>query len=219
MKQLNNNSFTYNTTKNTLNIRTNVQCVQVTNVKVNYKANSVLCECACKNYNKKYSCPPVSPSFGKLSQNFQYMVISAFKIPYDTLKSEYNSIRMANVVAKSLQRKIFDAVANDLKKENIKHIVLENGSCRLCKVCSLQKSEPCKHPDKMRFSLEATGVDVNDLVIKNFGFSLQWFYKGHKDNFPEYQCVVSGILTNEPEVVNNLLLFNINKFIESLSSK
>jgi hypothetical protein len=54
----------------------------------------------------------------------------------------------------------------------------------------------------MRPSLEATGVDVNDLIKKAFGFELKWYKKG---GFPDYQCVVGGILTNEPEKIINEL--------------
>lgn len=210
-------TFKYKTINNIFTMNSFISMVYCNNIYCDYNKCSTLCQIGCKNFGKKYSCPPSSPSFEKISKNFKYLVINALKIPYDTLRAEYNSVRMANVVAKSLQRKLFDAASNDLKKENIKHIVLENGSCRLCKTCALQKNQPCKHPDKMRFSLEATGIDVNDLVIKAFGFPLQWYYKGKEKEFPKYQCVVSGILTNEPESVIQVLSANLDEFIQSLT--
>ena len=208
--------ISYNTPRNTFKLHIHTSFVVKASINFNYKSCSDLCQNGCKNYDKKYSCPPSSPSFEKLSKCYEYMVINAFKIPYDTLKTEYNSVRMANVVAKSLQRKIFDTTANNLKQQNVKHIIIENGSCRLCKICSYQKNEPCRHPEKMRFSLEATGVDVNDLVIKGFGFPLQWYRKGNKDKFPEYQCVVSGVLTNDPEAVTKALSSSLDVFADSL---
>lgn len=198
-------SIIHKTPNNKVKLLSNTEILVIDKIICDYKKFSVLCCIGCRNFDKKYSCPPKSPSFEVLSKDYGYLLVNAFKVPYIELKKEYNSVRMANVVAKSLQRKIFDKTAQELRENNLKFVILENGSCRLCKTCALQKKEPCKHPDKMRFSLEATGVDVNDLVLKCFDFPLQWYYKGKKEKFPEYQCVVSAILTNEPEKVSNIL--------------
>jgi predicted metal-binding protein len=151
------------------------------------------CQSGCKNYNKKYSCPPLSPSFDIFIPKYSYLHVLALKVFTQDYPATYNTIRMINVVIKSIQRKIFDFIAVELNSKNIDHKILENGSCRLCKKCNLQSSFPCKYPLKMRPSLEATGVDVNQLMLDCFGFSLQWY---SKNDFPKYQCVVGGILTD-----------------------
>jgi predicted metal-binding protein len=153
------------------------------------------CKSGCKNYNQKYSCPPFSPSFELLSPNFCYVNVLLFLVKTTKFQKEFNTIRMINVVLKSIHRKLFDKIDQNLTSNNIKHIMLENGSCRFCKPCKLQLNLPCRFPEKMRPSLEATGVDVNQLTIDCFGFPLQWY---SKNNFPKYQCVVGGILLNEP---------------------
>ena len=208
-------NFIYKTANNTFEINSFITSIQNRDILCDYSRCSVFCKTGCRNFNKKYSCPPNSPSFEKISKNYEYIVVNAFQIPYEHLRSEYNTVRMANVVAKSFQRKIFDKTVIDLNNSNINFFMLENGSCRLCKICSMQKNEPCKHPDKMRFSLEATGIDVNDLLLKCFDFSLQWYYKGQKNNFPEYQTVVGAILTNKPEQIISIL----NKNIDTISSR
>lgn len=202
---LNQISFEYKTEQNCFVINSFVDKIKSSHINRDYDECLNLCQSGCRNFNKKYSCPPASVSFEILSKSYEYTIVNALQIPFIGLKPIYNSIRMANVVAKSLQRKIFDKTAQELRENNLKFVILENGSCRLCKTCALQKNEPCKYPDKMRFSLEATGVDANDLVLKCFDFPLQWYYKGKKEKFPEYQCVVSAILTNEPEKVSNIL--------------
>lgn len=58
----------------------------------------------------------------------------------------------------------------------------------------------------MRFSLEATGIDVGDLLKKVFNFELKWFKNG---KLPEYQSIVGGFLTNNPEKV----IDSCNKFV------
>jgi hypothetical protein len=109
---------------------------------------------------------------------------------------------MTNVVAKSIQKLAFNNLEYTLTEYPFNFYFLENGSCRLCKTCKLQEDLNCKYPQKMRPSLEATGIDVNDLVNKAFGFNLQWY---NRDYFPQYQCVVGGILSNEPEMIKREL--------------
>ncbi len=45
----------------------------------------------------------------------------------------------------------------------------------------------------MRYSLEATGIDVSDLCFNCFKLPLQWY---EKKSFPKYQGVVSVVLCN-----------------------
>jgi predicted metal-binding protein len=172
--------------------------VKVQELYADYERFAALCKQACKNYNKKYSCPPLSPNFNLLSVNYHYLVVNALKVYLDPYQRTYHSIRMVNNVIKSYQRRIFIQIEENLPQEDL--IILENGSCRLCKQCAYEQNKPCKHPDKMHPSLEATGINVNELTIKCFGFSLQWYMNG---SFPDFQCVVSAILTNNPDVVIN----------------
>ncbi len=59
--------------------------------------------------------------------------------------------------------------------------------------------------------MEATGIRADRLVKKMFDIDLNWYYKGQKDNFPEFQCVVGGILTNDPLLVQNHLVNILNQ--------
>ena len=115
---------------------------------------------------------------------------------------------MVNTVGKSIQRKIMNINENTLLRKKNSFKILENGSCRLCKKCNYQIGLDCKYPEKMRYSLEATGVNVNDLANKCFDMELDWYYKGK--SFPKYQCIVSAILTNEPSEVINIYVNSIN---------
>lgn len=181
--------------------------IKISSVDVDYGFCSSLCKTECGNYHKKYSCPPLATSFSVLSEPYKYMVVSLVKVNTESYNKIYNTVRMINVVEKSIQRKIFDEVLINLKDHRL--IALKSGSCRLCRKCNFQKNLPCKHPDKMRFSLEATGVNVNKLALSCFDFPLQWYYKGKQD-FPEYLCVVGGILTNNPNKVLEELDFVVS---------
>lgn len=187
-------TINYDTTNNKFKIDILTSFLPIERVICDYEYFVDKCKVGCKNYNKKYSCPPLSESFEKISKSYSYIVVNALKIYTIKYKSEYNTLRMINVIEKSVQRKIFDNLC-------VKSVhFLENGSCRLCKICNYQKNLPCKYPSKARCSLEASGVNVNKLVQECFNYELQWYKKG-TNIFPEHISVVGGILTNSPEEI------------------
>ena len=145
----------------------------------------------CRNYNKKYACPPKSADFGSIC-NKEGLFIICFKCGLSQIRTtEFNKIRIANSVMKSRIDKLMRRL-----EERFCTKFLSSGSCRLCKICNLQKNLPCKYPQKMRFSLEATGIDVDFITRKLFNLPLLWYdSKNHKA--PEYTCVVAGLLCDE----------------------
>lgn len=190
LKTIDRNQLVHVTKANRFYIESLTTFIDVKDVLVEYEKLALLCEEGCKNFNTKYCCPPISPSFQKVSRGFKYLTVNVFKTRLKEYKTIYNTIRMINNVNKTIQRRIIDQATIEGE------IILENGSCRLCRNCQMENNLPCKYPGRMRYSLEATGIHVYDLVMKCFDFPLLWYSKG---NFPEYQCVVSGILTNNPD--------------------
>ena len=89
----------------------------------------------------------------------------------------------------------FSYIKEFVNKKNTDYYLLGNGSCRSCKKCSLQLNEKCKKPDKISYSLEATGINVHKLLEDSFNFQLKW-YKIYNTSFPKYQCVVGCIINS-----------------------
>lgn len=192
LKQVEIDYITHKSLANEFYIESLTGCIPIKDVLVEYEMLSNICKNGCKNYNIKYCCPPNSPSFDQIAKNYKYLVVNVFKVSLEPYKKVFHTIRMTNSVIKSLQRKFIDGTFG------ASEVILENGSCRLCKKCTFQEGLPCRHPRRMRFSLEATGIHVQDLVKKCFDFELDWY---KNDHFPAFQCVASGILTNSPEQV------------------
>ncbi|MGD9580966.1 MAG: DUF2284 domain-containing protein [Vampirovibrionia bacterium] len=186
-----------NTSQNHFSIEVLTGQIDVENIVVDYEMLANRCKTGCSVYNTKYSCPPYSPDFNLLKKDYKFMVVNLLKVDMNEYKKVFHSVRMVNTVEKSLQKKLIDRiVSND-------EYVLENGSCRLCKKCTKIYDKPCNHPEKMRFSLEATGINVNELCKSVFDFELVW----HKDGkSPEYLCVVAGILTHDPETTKEKII-------------
>lgn len=205
-------TFEYKTKKHLFKIASIITFLKLEDVEFDYQLCLEACKDSCENYNKMYCCPPHSPPLNVIGKNYDYLVVHALKINHTTLKPVLNSIRIINTVAKCLQNKFFDCSCEEFKKLNYKIKILENGACNHCATCACQEGKPCKYPDKMNFSLESTGIDVNKLMVQSFDLPLKWFTR--EKGFPEYQTCTGAILTNEPEEIINTINEKIREFIE-----
>lgn len=182
-------TFKVKTEKNLINVGYCFGFINKKDIVVKKEIFSEMCEKGCRNYNKKFSCPPCSPDFNKIQQDKEGLFVVLFKIDLNQINStEYNKIRIANSVMKSRIDKIMRKTE---EKFNTKY--LSTGSCRLCKICKKVKGEICRHPEKMRYGMEATGIDCDEISRKLFSIPLTW-YKNKK--CPEYSCVMCGLFCN-----------------------
>ena len=157
-----------------------------------------MCQKGCKNYDRKYCCPPIAPSFDKLAERYRYLCYYYVLMKLDQLPSEnyFPKIWIANKMCRSRLEKA-------LRKTEKNHpgvLVLTSGACNLCKKCTKPENKPCKKPDKMRINIGATGINVSELLKKCFGFPLDWVWG---DGEFKYSIVSGGLLTNEimlPEI-------------------
>jgi len=144
---------------------------------------------SCRNYNKKYSCPPLSPSFNDhVKEDNLFVLVYLMKLDQFKEYNEFHKIRIANAVLKPRIEKVMRKLE---EKYNSKF--LSTGACRLCKPCQLVLKKPCKHPDKRRYSLESLGVNC-DILTRKFNLPLLW-YKDSKA--PEYTLVVCALPLKE----------------------
>ncbi|MFA5992780.1 MAG: DUF2284 domain-containing protein [Candidatus Pacearchaeota archaeon] len=188
------NSFKVNTAKNKFNINYVYDYISKDQVKTDKVLFAKMCKTGCVNYNKKYSCPPFSPDFSLLSKDSDGLFVVLFVVKLDQIKStEYNKIRIANVVMKSKINRLM----RDLET-NFKTKFLSTGSCNLCKPCNCKLKLSCKHPDKKRYSLESVGIDCNNLSETLFNTQFLWY---KEKNAPAYTSVICGLLCNKKDVV------------------
>lgn len=152
---------------------------------------SGLCRNGCKNFGRKWSCPPFSPAFSTISAQWSKLYILYMRMPmngFSGIKNEYLRIKAANSMLKSRADHYMRRLAEDYGR------YISTGSCRRCKPCKLQSGERCAHPLSMAYSFEALGIDVGALIDVYFGHPLLWY---RKHAVPDYTSVVCGLLTNE----------------------
>lgn len=56
--------------------------------------------------------------------------------------------------------------------------------------CTRPEGLPCRHPDRVRPSLEACGFDIGRTTSELFGIELKW---GAEGKLPEYLTLVCGL--------------------------
>lgn len=161
----------------------------ISNISVDKKLFLEMCKKGCRNFNTKYCCPPFSPDFHSFVKSKKLLFL-LLKLDLNQLLDykPYHRLKVANAVIKSRAERIMRSLEPYSKTK-----FLSNGACRLCKPCKRKQKLPCKHPDKMRFSLEALGVDCNKLSQDLFNINLLW-YKDKKA--PDYTCVICALPLN-----------------------
>lgn len=186
--------FQVKTPQNSFNIEYGFCLISRRDIKTDKILFDDLCKKGCPNFGKKYSCPPYSPKFENIGKEFDYLFVTIFSCDLEQIKStEYNKIRIANSVMKSRM----DKFMRNLEQKN-GGLFMSNGSCRLCRSCACKLGKPCKYPEKKRYSLESTGIDVNQLSEKCFDRKLLWYDK-EKSKAPESTCVVSALFCKKED--------------------
>jgi len=152
---------------------------------------SDLCKNGCINYEKKWSCPPYAPSFEEFSKGFENLLILYMRIDlnqFSYIKNDYLKIKAGNSILKSRADKFLRTIVSKDSK------FISTGSCRLCKSCKCKTNKSCAYPNKMTYSFEALGINVDKVVNQCFESPLLWYKTGA---LPKYTSVVCGLLTNE----------------------
>lgn len=150
------------------------------------------CEKGCPNYGNKWSCPPYSKHFLNIEEEYSMGYLLCFSTEmknYLDIKNKYLAVKAANVTLKTLIEKCARRI-----EEYAGGYSLLSGSCRFCKPCQCKIKQPCKHPDRMRYSMEATALNVQKMCFDFLGHELLWY---ENKKLPEYTSVVALILFHQ----------------------
>lgn len=142
---------------------------------------------ACENYDCKWSCPSYDFDPEDYWNRFDTLYVEGKKIILEEDEEE-NYKDLIRQVQKDLTQELYE-------KESLHpgSISLSAGSCIICGEgnCSRKTGEPCRFPEKMRYSIESLGGNVGLTVSRLLGIELQWVQEG---KVPDYFVLVGGIL-------------------------
>lgn len=149
----------------------------------------------CPNYNKRWSCPPYSFSVEAVWKQYKDILLYERKIPIskELQKNEYSQEEI-NETCRALLAPAKRQMTDDLltlEAQNPGSRALFAGTCEFCDDCNKESGEPCRHPDLMRYSIEALGGNVALAAQIYFDDDILWAKDGH---LPEYYILLGGLL-------------------------
>ncbi len=119
----------------------------------------------CGHYGKNWVCPPaVGPIVELIAQVKRYTTGVVVQTIYQLEDSfDIDGMNEAKKIHDTMYRTVHQYILDhNSTQEDI--LPLNAGECNLCPSCTYPEGLPCKFPDKAVSSLEAYGIDVNELV-------------------------------------------------------
>ena len=141
----------------------------------------VLCS-ECNNYKKMWCCPDFSFDAASITDGYKTVTVLGTTVEFDEITiTEGKEPEKAKVIAEEA----IDEVMRTLLPQMYALESRVPGSrcftfrCMLCpEGCTRSTGMPCRHPGKMRYSLEAVGFDVCAVAHDMLGIDLEWSSDG-----------------------------------------
>lgn len=164
---------------------------------------------ACPNFEKIWSCPSYDFDVIEYWKQFKTLELAAIKIIFDeTIAGKQLTKEEQEDITKNSILEVKEQLAAELYEKETAlpgSISLSAGSCTLCKgaaahaegseiyegFCSRLNGKPCRHPEKMRYSIESLGGNVGMTLSELMEIELEWIQEGR---MPSYFVLVSGLL-------------------------
>lgn len=151
---------------------------------------------ACPNYGKLWSCPPYEFDPLDYWREYNTLYLIAEKIQFD---KEYAGKSFPQEKIEEITRTALGDVKARLSRELYEKeqefpgsVSLSAGCCTWCGgICKRTEGQPCRFPDKMRYSIESLGGNVGLTISRLMGIELEWMKEG---TMPRYFVLVSGLL-------------------------
>lgn len=149
----------------------------------------------CPNYNRRWSCPPYNFSVEEVWKRYNSILLYEEKIPISKeLQEILYSQEELNEISRSLlapaKRQMTDYLLT-LEAHNPASRALFAGTCELCDDCNKENGDSCRHPNLMRYSIEALGGNLALAAQVYFDDRILWAKDGH---LPDYFVLLGGLL-------------------------
>jgi predicted metal-binding protein len=114
----------------------------------------------CATYDKSWSCPPACGTLDEFRELFPRYSSGYVLQTVGEMEDEFDFESM--VKTGELHGRRFYELVDKVKSQRDDVFFLSAGTCRLCETCSYPDA-PCRHPERMYPSMEATGLLVSDV--------------------------------------------------------
>lgn len=132
-----------------------------------------LCKYGCKNFNRKYCCPPDSLKLADTikKRDYNWALLAATTIPLPEKISVFKK-RFLNRKQELEIQKISTGLDIFFTEMQFDHIILSGGACKKCQICSKINNQECKKPQLKLTSMEAVGIDCQK-TLSSAGFDFE----------------------------------------------
>ena len=150
---------------------------------------------SCPEYGKVWSCPPGVPEPQQAFSAFRTVYIIGVRVDYapETVAAartpELTELLRANtygVVKKALLSTLLE-----LERAVPGSWTVAAGRCEQCERCTRRDGQPCRKPERMRYSFSAFGFDLVKISEELLDLKLLWASQG----LPEYNVALAAFLT------------------------
>ena len=150
--------------------------------------------------------PDIGYHIRKEFQRKGYVTVTAVQMVFHEGVAESTSEeRIKDVTMKTIMpvKTAFHDAMLTVEQKIPDSIMLSSGGCTLCSECTRPKGEPCRQPDRMRYSLDSFGFDLSAITEELLGIKLLWC----KGRLPAYYTLIHALLEKEPasSMVKNVL--------------
>lgn len=149
----------------------------------------------CPHYENNWGCPPFDFDPIDLWNKYKTFSIIGIKIIFDDdiVDKTYSSDELSEIMSKSIRiekNKLFNRLL-EMEKDIEESTSVVAGTCNICNECGRENGEKCRHPDKLRHSVESLGGNVEKTVKELLNLDILWVedYK-----LPKYLTLCCGLL-------------------------
>jgi len=118
----------------------------------------------CNNYDKSWSCPPACASLEEMRDVVKNYATGILVQTVGTIEDSLDWDGMMEVGARHKEN--FGIMKDKLRAEGVQFLAMGAGKCQMCESCTYP-DEPCRVPDKMEVSMEASGLFVSKVCKDN----------------------------------------------------
>ena len=118
----------------------------------------------CRSYNKSWSCPPACASLDEMQKRVKKHTTGILVQTVGELEDNMDWDGIMETGARHKEN--FGKMREKLNKKYSPLLAMGAGECKLCETCTYPDA-PCRHPDKMEVSMEASGLFVSKVCTDN----------------------------------------------------
>ena len=139
----------------------------------------------CENHGMNYACPPTGRDMAALLASYAQIRLYAARLPLPpALARADTGAYFAQGMVAFNRRLLAEEAASPGS------LAIAPGQCVCCERCARGDHLPCRHPDSLRYSLDAFLLEIAQMSAELFDTEIRWY----NDQPPEFLTMMGGLL-------------------------